>query len=446
MSDRETIAAIATPAGRGGIGVIRVSGKGVDALAHQLIGCLPRPREATLSCFRDRDGNILDQGIALYFPAPGSYTGEDVLELQGHGGPIVLQLLLNQCLKNGARLARPGEFTERAFLNGKLDLAQAEAVADLIDSSSEQAARAAQRSLQGEFSRRVSSLVEQLIQLRAYVESAIDFPDEEIDFLCDDGLLGKLDGILLSTQTLLSTARQGRLLNEGMVVVLAGRPNAGKSSLLNALAQIDRAIVSDTPGTTRDTIELHITIDGMPVTLIDTAGLRKVADALEIEGVRRTHAAVKDADLVLYIVDDSDERIIDRDPAIPSAVPCTVVFNKIDISNRPGGQFSFDGRDTLAISATGGQGLQELREHLKIKGGYQEIEGSEFIARTRHLDAIRLTQQHIIEGRKQLTEAGAGELLAEELRLAQRSLSEITGAFTSDQLLGTIFATFCVGK
>jgi tRNA modification GTPase len=357
-----------------------------------------------------------------------------------------LQLLLNQCLKNGARQARPGEFTERAFLNGKLDLAQAEAVADLIDSSSEQAARAAQRSLQGEFSRRVSGLVEQLIQLRAYVESSIDFPDEEIDFLCDDGLLGKLDGILQSTQTLLLTARQGRLLNEGMVVVLAGRPNAGKSSLLNALAQIDRAIVSDTPGTTRDTIELNITLDGMPVTLIDTAGLREVADALEIEGVRRTQAAVKDADLVLYIVDDSDERIIDRDPAIPSAVPCTVVFNKIDISNRPGGLFSFNGRDTLAISATGGQGLQELREHLKIKAGYQEIEGSEFIARTRHLDAIRLTQQHIIEGRKQLTEAGAGELLAEELRLAQRTLSEITGAFSSDQLLGTIFATFCIGK
>ena len=446
MSHGETIAAIATPPGRGGIGVIRVSGTGVEKLAGRLIGQLPRPREATLTSFKDTAGNVLDRGIAIFYPAPGSYTGEDVLELQGHGGPVLMQLLLEQCLKSGARIARPGEFTERAFLNRKMDLAQAEAVADLIDSSSEQAVRAAQKSLRGEFSARVHELVEQLIRIRMHVESAIDFPEEEIDLLDDRAMRNQLDDIQHSTQQLLSSATQGRLLNEGMVVVIAGRPNAGKSSLLNALVKTNRAIVSEMPGTTRDTIEANISIDGMPVTLIDTAGLREVADPVESEGVRRTRSAVSEADLVLNVIDDSVGGSDQLNADIPAAVPCTRVYNKIDVSRRPGGSFAQQGDEALAISATRGQGLDEVREHLKRKAGYRELEGSEFMARTRHLEAIKLAQQHIVDGLKQLTDIGAGELLAEELRLAQRNLSEITGEFSSDQLLSRIFSSFCIGK
>ncbi|MFC1680247.1 tRNA uridine-5-carboxymethylaminomethyl(34) synthesis GTPase MnmE [Pseudomonadota bacterium] len=446
MPDRETIAAIATPAGAGGIGVVRVSGPGVGLLARAMLGQLPVPRKATCSRIYDSDGEVLDTGIALFFPGPSSYTGEDVLELQGHGGPVVLHMVLERCLSCGARLARPGEFTERAYLNGKLDLAQAEAVADLINSSSEQAVRAAQKSLRGEFSARVLALVEQLTHLRMYVESAIDFPDEEIDFPGQESVLKGLDGILDATSELMASARQGRLLNEGMVVVLAGRPNAGKSSLLNALARIDRAIVSDTPGTTRDTIELHINIDGLPVTLVDTAGLREVDDEVESEGVRRAEKAVRDADLVLYIVDDNRGGTVEHHADIPAAVPYTVVFNKIDLSGRPAGPLDFDGQEALAISAVSGRGLGKLRDHLMRRVGFQEIEGSEFLARTRHLDAIQQAQKHMEEGRRQLTETGAAELLAEELRLAQRSLSGITGEFTSDDLLGRIFSTFCIGK
>lgn len=442
----ETIAAIATPAGRGGIGVIRVSGAGVVRIAQELLGRLPHPREATLTDFRDKDGEILDTGIALYYPSPASYTGEDVLELQGHGGPVVMKMLLQRCTGGGARLARPGEFTERAFLNGKLDLAQAESVADLIDSSTTQAVRAAQRSLHGEFSSQVSDLVEQLIGLRTYVESAIDFPDEEIDLLSQGRVTEKLEGILVSMQELKSSAQQGQLLNEGMVVVLAGRPNAGKSSLLNALARTDRAIVSDTPGTTRDTIEQRINVDGMPVTLIDTAGLREARDTVEGEGVRRALKAVGDADLVLYVVDDEEGGPVEQSTSIPPTVPRTIVLNKIDLSRRPCGPLWLEGHEALAISATGGQGICELREHLKRKAGFRDVEGTGFLARTRHLEAIGKAQGHLTEGRRQLEGSGAAELLAEELRLAQCSLSEITGEFTSDDLLGRIFTTFCIGK
>ena len=350
MSERETITAIATPPGRGGIGIVRVSGADTDKVARAILGRIPRPRRATFSNFKDAAGQVLDSGIALYYPAPNSFTGEDVLELQGHGGMVVMDMLLKQCLHNGARLARPGEFTERAFHNGKLDLAQAEAVADLINSSSEQAVRSAQRSLQGEFSRRVTALVEQLVSLRAWVESAIDFPDEEIDFLSDERIEGELNEVLVSIRQLLTSAIQGRLVNEGMVVVLAGPPNAGKSSLLNALVRTDRAIVSDIPGTTRDTIEIEIHIDGMPVTLVDTAGLRVTGDGIEGEGVRRTHAALKDADHVLYVVDDSLRPVESEAISLEREVPYSFVVNKIDLSHRPRGKFEYLGRKAIAIS------------------------------------------------------------------------------------------------
>ena len=446
MSERETIAAIATPPGRGGIGIVRVSGADTDKVARAILGRIPRPRHATFSRFKDSRGLVLDSGIALYYPAPNSFTGEDVLELQGHGGMVVMDMLLKQCLHNGARMARPGEFTERAFHNGKLDLAQAEAVADLINSSSEQAARSAQRSLQGEFSRRVTALVEQLVSLRAWVESAIDFPDEEIDFLSDDRIEGELNAVLVSIRELMTTAIQGRLVNEGVVAVLAGPPNAGKSSLLNALVQTDRAIVSDSPGTTRDTIEVEIHVDGMPVTLVDTAGLRITGDGVEGEGVRRTHAALKDADHVLYVVDDSLPPVKNEAIGLGREMLYSFVVNKIDLSHRPSGDFEYQGRKAIAISATGGQGLPELREHLKDVAGYQAVDSPGFIARTRHLNAIQRALDHVIAGREQLVKAKAGELLAEELRLAQLSLAEITGVFTSDQLLGRIFASFCIGK
>jgi tRNA modification GTPase len=446
MSERETIAAIATPTGRGGIGIIRVSGVGTDRVARALLGRIPQPRIATFSHFKDPGGQILDSGIALYFPAPSSFTGEDVLELQGHGGIVVMDLLLKQCLLSGARLARPGEFTERAFHNKKLDLAQAEAVADLINSSSEQAARSAQRSLQGEFSRQVSALVEQLISLRVLVESAIDFPEEEIDFLSDNRIADEINHILDSIRGLMTSAIQGRLVNEGMVVVLAGLPNAGKSSLLNALAQTDRAIVSDTPGTTRDTIEVEIQIDGMPVTVVDTAGLRVAGDGVESEGVRRTHAALKVADHALYVVDDSLPPTENGKISLDKEISYSYAVNKIDLSHRPSGKFEYQGRKAIAISATDGRGIHELREHLKDIAGYQTVDSPGFIARTRHLDAIQRALEHLTEGREQLVNAKAGELLAEELRLAQRSLSEITGDFSSEQLLGRIFASFCIGK
>ena len=415
-------------------------------MATAVLGRVPRPRQAVFSLFKDHQGHTLDSGIALFFPAPLSFTGEDVLELQGHGGPVVMELVLKQCLRCGARLARPGEFTERAFLNGKLDLAQAEAVADLINSSSEQAVRSAQRSLQGEFSRAVSKLVEQLVSLRTHIESAIDFPDEAIDALGDQRIRVELESIQSAIRTLLSSAQQGRLLNEGMVVALAGRPNAGKSSLLNALAKTDRAIVSEVPGTTRDTIEVQILIDGLSVTLVDTAGWRDEGDVLEEEGIRRTLAALKGADHALYIVDDSVS-FEEAGPMIEDLnTSFSCVFNKIDLTNRPAGVFRFEGRDAVAISATAGLGLSNLREHLRNVAGFQTVDGSGFIARTRHLEAIQQALDHVVEGHHRLVASNATELLAEELRLAQLRLSEITGAFTSDQLLGRIFSTFCVGK
>lgn len=447
--DAETIAAIATPAGRGGIGVIRISGPRVSAIAEQLIGELPAPRRAALRVFRDAAGEMLDGGIVLYFPAPASFTGEDVLELHGHGGPVILDLLLARIVALGARLAQPGEFSRRAFLNDKLDLTQAEAIADLIDSGSEQAARAALRSLQGEFSNAVHELTRAVTETRMYVEAAIDFPEEEVDFLADEETRTRLHDTLELCAKIAATARQGALLREGMTVVIAGRPNAGKSSLMNRLTGYDAAIVTNIPGTTRDVLRERIHIDGMPLHIADTAGLRDDADVVEAEGIRRARAEMERADRILYVIDATrqlDTEAIHRETqTLPSAVPITWIFNKIDLA---GG--APEVRETLPpsvyLSATTGDGIDLLRGHLKAGMGYQTADAGTFSARRRHLDALARTQSHLEEAASQLAERRAGELMAEELRRAQQCLAEITGEFTSDDLLGRIFSSFCIGK
>lgn len=445
-SGPHTIAAIATAPGRGGIGVVRVSGPAVPALAQAVLGKLPRPRRATLAQFHDADGKHIDAGIALYFPAPRSYTGEDVLELQGHGGPVVLDMLLARLLALGARAARAGEFTERAFLNGKLDLAQAEAVADLIDAGSQTAARAALRSLAGEFSQRVHRLTEQLIRLRMYVEAAIDFPEEEIDFLADAKITADIATLENDLAQLLAAAQQGQLLHDGMVIVLAGRPNAGKSSLLNALTQHDAAIVSDIPGTTRDVLREYIQLDGLPLHVVDTAGLRPARDAIEAEGVRRAQRELERADRILLVVDDTQAagdatELLRQLPP----VPCTVVRNKIDLSGRAAGVRETDGTPEVALSAKTGDGLELLRRHLKNCMGFHPAGEGTFMARHRHLDALRRAQAHVATAQERIG-ARTGEFAAEELRQAQQALAEITGEFTADDLLGRIFASFCIGK
>lgn len=448
----DTIAAVATAAGRGGVGILRISGGLAASLAQRLIGFLPRPRRATLATWADACGRPIDQGLVLYFPAPHSYTGEEVVELQGHGGPVVLDQLLRRVLELGARAARPGEFSERAFLNGKLDLAQAEAIADLIESGSVAAARAAMRSLTGEFSRQVHVLVESLIALRLHIEAAIDFPEEEIDFLADDSLVARCSALHAQLASLTAQARQGCLLREGMTVVLAGRPNAGKSSLLNALAGRDSAIVSATPGTTRDVLREYLQIDGMPLHLIDTAGLRVTADEIEGEGVRRARLAMQQADRVLVLLDDSQgETAHDLLPQLPASVPCTFIYNKIDLTGRAPGfaqgspSGGLDSGMAIGVSARQGAGLEALRAHLKACMGFQDTEAGLFSARRRHLDAIARAQGHCAEAGQQL-QRKRGELAAEELRLAQQAMGEITGAFTPDDLLGRIFASFCIGK
>lgn len=448
-SEPETIAAVATPPGRGGIGIVRVSGTAVRAMAVALLGRLPPPRHAKYAAFRDAAGAALDRGIALWFPAPHSYTGEDVLELHGHGGPVVLDMLLKRVVELGARLARPGEFSERAFLNGKLDLAQAEAVADLIESSSESAARSALRSLDGKFSQQLHALVERLVELRTFVEAAIDFPEEEIDFLADITLARNVRALIQDLERVRDTAHQGRLLHDGITIVLAGPPNAGKSSLLNRLAQTDAAIVSEIPGTTRDVLRERIAIDGLPLHVLDTAGLRESGDAIEIEGVRRAQAAMTSADRILLVIDDTVadpsavQRLLAQLPAHPAH---TLIRNKIDLSGRPSGEQAGDNGVELALSAKTGAGLEALRAHLKACMGFRAPDAGTFSARRRHLDAIERALTHVVAGSQQLERARAGELLAEELRLAQRALGEITGEFTSEDLLGRIFASFCIGK
>jgi tRNA modification GTPase len=445
----DTIAAIATPPGRGGVGIVRVSGPGCTAIARALTGGIPRPRTAGLRRFRDAAGQFIDAGIVLYFPAPHSFTGEDVLELQGHGGPVVMDLLLARVLELGARPARPGEFSERAFLNDKMDLAQAEAVADLIASSTAEAARAAMRSLQGEFSARVQELLEGLIELRMYVEAAIDFPDEEVDFLSDGHIAERLAGLDERLSSLRAAASQGRLLRDGMTVVIAGRPNAGKSSLLNKLAGREAAIVTEIPGTTRDVLREQISIDGMPLHVIDTAGLRESTDIVEREGIRRAWNEIQTADRILMVVDDrygvtAEERALRTQLSADTGV--TVIYNKIDLSGREPGLQEEEWGTAILLSAKTGAGLEVLRQHLKACMGYQGAREGGFMARRRHLDAIGQAGEALERARYQLEVVCAGELVAEELRLAQNALSEITGEFTSEDLLGRIFASFCIGK
>jgi tRNA modification GTPase len=450
----ETIAAVATAQGRGGVGIVRVSGPLAAKLAEAICQRELKPRYAHYGPFFADAQQVLDEGLALYFPGPNSFTGEDVLELQGHGGPIVLDLLLRRCVQLGARLARPGEFSERAFLNDKLDLAQAEAIADLIEASSEQAARNALRSLQGEFSRRIHGLTERLIGLRIYVEAAIDFPEEEIDFLADGHVLTLLDGVRTDLAGVLREAGQGALLRDGMNVVIAGRPNAGKSSLLNALAGREAAIVTEIAGTTRDVLREHIHIDGMPLHVIDTAGLRATEDQVERIGVERALKAIGEADRILLVVDatapEADDpfalwpEFLDQRPD-PGKV--TLIRNKADLSGESVAiEVCSDGHVTISLSARSSDGLDLLRDHLKACMGFQQTSESSFSARRRHLEALRQASTHLEHGHAQLTLAGAGELLAEDLRMAQQALGEITGAFSSDDLLGRIFSSFCIGK
>ena len=451
---KDTIAAVATAQGRGGVGIVRVSGPLARMLAVNICGREPLPRHAHYGPFEGEDQQILDQGLLLFFPGPNSFTGEDVVELQGHGGPVVLDMLLQRCLGLGARLARPGEFSERAFLNDKLDLAQAEAIADLIEASSTQAARNALRSLQGEFSRRIHQLTEQLINLRIYVEAAIDFPEEEIDFLADGHVLKMLDALRAELQQVLREANQGALLRDGMTVVIAGRPNAGKSSLLNALAGRDAAIVTEVAGTTRDVLREHIHIDGMPLHIIDTAGLRATEDQVEKIGVARALNAINEADRILLVADATTPEADDPNALWPEFLAqrpdpkkVTLIKNKVDLSGEPVAlETCADGHTTITLSAKNNHGLQLLREHLKACMGFSQTTENGFSARQRHLQALHKAEQSLDHGRAQLTATGAGELLAEDLRHAQQAVGEITGAFSSDDLLGRIFSSFCIGK
>jgi len=446
----DTICAVATPAGAGGLGIVRVSGPGVPEISRTLMGFLPSPRYATLADFTDSEDEVIDSGIALYFPAPHSFTGEHVLELQGHGGAFILQRLMRRVLNLGARAARPGEFSERAFLNNKLDLVQAEAIADLIDSGSNAAARAAQRSLQGVFSSQVHELQEELTSLRVFVEAAIDFPEEEIDFLAESDVVQQVNTARRHLSGLLDGARQGRLLRDGIVLAIIGRPNAGKSSLLNALSGQDSAIVTAIPGTTRDVLREQIDLDGIPVHVADTAGIRETSDLIEAEGVRRARQALESADIVLLIKDVSNNADSEQDLSaeLPPGVTKIVVGNKIDLLPEGGLQKFQDKDDTqqVWISTITGQGMDDLRSRIRdAVGATDQVEGS-FSARQRHIDALKRAGGHMTAGSLAMETSQAGELLAEELRLAQQALGEITGELLPDDLLGEIFSSFCIGK
>ncbi|WP_442498160.1 tRNA uridine-5-carboxymethylaminomethyl(34) synthesis GTPase MnmE [Methylobacter sp. sgz302048] len=443
----DTIAAIATPPGNGGVGIIRISGSDVPAIAKQLLTKPLQPRFALFSSFLGEDGSAIDSGIALYFPAPHSYTGEDVLELQGHGGSVVLDMLLRRVLSLGVRLANPGEFTERAFLNNKLDLAQAEAVADLIESSTEQSVRSAQKSMQGVFSEQINALVGELTELRTYVEAAIDFVDEEIDFLSDGVVENRIVHLLERIEQIQATAQQGRLLRDGMTVVLAGKPNAGKSSLLNALAGHDAAIVTDIAGTTRDVLRERIQLDGMPLHVIDTAGLRESENVVEKEGIRRAQEEIKQADRILLLLDsresEDEQQLLSY---LPDNVSITKIYNKIDLIGREPEIWQTAASCEIHLSVKTGAGMELLRKHLKQCMGYHEQTDNVFIARRRHIEALRKGHEFVLSALHQLQDSQAGELVAEDLRQAQNSLAEITGKFTSDDLLGKIFSSFCIGK
>ncbi len=452
ISEGDTIVASATPPGRGGLAVIRVSGPAAVEVARKVAGPLPPPRRLSRRILHASDDSPIDEGMAVFFPAPRSFTGEDVVEIHCHGGPVIVDLLLQSLLSCGARMARPGEFSKRAFLNDRMDLAQAEAVADLIEAGSSQAARAALRSLQGEFSDRVHRLAEAVTELRVYVEAAMDFPDEEIDFLSDAAVADSIEALSQAFTELTASATQGALLRDGMTVVLAGAPNVGKSSLLNRLTGQPSAIVTHLPGTTRDVLRERISIEGMPLHVIDTAGLRDAVDPVEAEGVRRARREMEKADLVLLLVDASqtapDSVIETRGMSIPEDVPVTVVRNKVDLTSEPPGVGSPDGagRPTIKISALHGQGMAELRRHLEERVGYEPGAEGAMSARRRHLDALDRARGHVQQGASQLMEFGAAELMAEELRLAHHCLGEITGEVSSEDLLGRIFSSFCIGK
>lgn len=437
----DLIAAIATAPGRGGVGVVRISGTDITPLAQAVLGRVPVPRHATFCRFLDREGQTIDEGIALHFVAPHSFTGEHVLELQGHGGPVVLNLILQRCLELGARLAEPGEFSRRAFLHGKLDLAQAEAVADLIDAASSEAARSAVRSLAGAFSARIAELVEALIRLRMLVEATLDFPEEEIDFLKQADAFGRLDAIDARLAAVRTEAKQGALLREGLTVVLIGQPNVGKSSLLNQLAGFEAAIVTEIAGTTRDTVREAIQIRGVPLHIIDTAGLRETDDAVEKLGIARAWEAVGKADVALLLV-DAAHGLGEREAAILARLPPIArltIHNKIDVK----GEAPRAAGDDIWLSARTGAGVDLLREKLLASAGWQAAGEGTFMARARHLEALGRAARHLAVAREATAQL---ELFAEELRLAQAALSEITGEFTADDLLGEIFSKFCIGK
>ncbi|MCH9694818.1 MAG: tRNA uridine-5-carboxymethylaminomethyl(34) synthesis GTPase MnmE [Gammaproteobacteria bacterium] len=439
----DTIVAAATPPGTGGISIVRVSGEKTEQIARTLLGSLPEPRTATLRSFRDANGGRLDTGVALYYPAPASFTGESVLELQGHGGPLVNRLTVDAVIDCGARQAQPGEFSQRAFLNDKLDLVQAEAIVDLINSGTSQAARAALRSLSGAFSAAVNALAGQLLRLRMHVEAAIDFPEEEIDFLSDERLLSRIDECGGAFMVLQQEATQGRVLRDGFQVVIVGKPNAGKSSLLNLLSGQDAAIVTEVAGTTRDVLREQIDIDGLAVELVDTAGLREDPDRIEAEGIRRAREALLNADAVLLIVDATHGEDHELQEDLRPGVPVTIVRNKVDVTNEPSGLLD---EDTINLSAKTGAGVDALRQRIRELAGYENLGEGAYTARKRHLHALERAATHFATGRTALEQMQAGEILAEELRLSQQALGEITGAVSSDDLLGKIFSEFCIGK
>jgi len=449
----DTIVAIATATGRGGVGIVRISGDKAAAIAERFLQSPPVSRQAVYSSFYDEQGLALDQGIGLFFKAPNSFTGEDVFELQAHGGPVVLDMLLKACVSYGARLAEPGEFTQRAFLNDKIDLVQAEAIADLIDSTSEAAAKSALRSLHGDFSRKITAITDELIKVRMFVEAAIDFPEEEIDFLADSQVLSQLDDLKMSLDTVLKSASQGALLTEGVRVVIAGRPNAGKSSLLNALAGADSAIVTDIEGTTRDVLREQINIDGLPLHIIDTAGLRDSTDKVEQIGIQRAWDEINQADLILLVFDGVKEPNFDPNDHWNDFIQrlnrqdhIFLVENKVDQTGRTPEVVSDSSMPLIRLSAKHDLGIDLLKNQLKEFVGFTNVEEGTFTARRRHLSALETALKHIVYGRDQLVSANAGELLAEDLRLAQEALSTITGRFSPDDLLGEIFGSFCIGK
>lgn len=442
----QTIAAVATPPGKGGVGIVRISGGRIESVCNAVLGFIPRARTAVYVPFLDGTGDEIDRGVAIVYPAPHSYTGESVLELQGHGGPVVMDLILQRVLSLDVRPARPGEFTERAFLNGKIDLAQAEAVSDLIDASTRQAVRSARNAIRGIFSEKINDLVEELIELRLYVEASIDFVDEDIDFLSGASVVKRLDHISERIKEMVHGAEQGCLLRDGMSVVIAGKPNSGKSSLLNLLAERDAAIVTEQAGTTRDVLRESVSIDGLPLHIIDTAGLRESNDPVELEGIRRAREEIRSADRILWMIDHSNQ---DSEESLqswfPDDIPVTRVYNKIDLTATAASISEEESGCAIYLSVRNRDGVENLYRHLKNCVGY-EATGDVFLARRRHLDAL-LASGKAVQAAMGLSEgAGNPELIAEELRLAQQSLNEITGEFTTDDLLGRIFSGFCIGK